>query len=90
MSRFANLFLVFIIGFDRWDGMEILLGPCLQTLDGSSYPHIENILVVQVCKVTFKHLSQPLRSHMQSFELLRQLLKTLLYESFNPSQCGKV
>ena len=32
----------------------------------------------RVCKVTFKHLPQPLRTHIQSYGTLRQLLNVLL------------
>jgi hypothetical protein len=35
----------------------------------------EKKFIASVCKVAFKHLPQPLRSHIQSFGTLGQLLK---------------
>ena len=47
-----------------------VLAPRLCTLDVSAHPPI-----ARVCRVTFKQLPQPLRSHIQSFGTLGQLLK---------------
>ena len=45
--------------------MGVLAPRCIQA----------EILVACVCKVTIKHLPQPLRSHIQSFRTIKQLFK---------------
>ena len=55
-----------------------VLAPRLHTLEGVARPPInmsENVVSAHVCKVTFKHLPQPIRSHTQSFRTLGLLLK---------------
>ena len=48
-----------------------VLAPCLRTLDVSTR---RKFFGARVCRVTFKHLPQPLRSHTQSFGTLGKLL----------------
>ena len=41
----------------------------------SPHRHYRKFFGARVCRVTFRHLSQPLRSHIRSFGTLGQLLK---------------
>ena len=52
-----------------------VLARCLRTLDRSAGPPIDTSGSARVCRVTFKHLPQPLRSHFRSFGTLGQLFK---------------
>ena len=46
-----------------------------ETLPSAPHRHYQTFSGTCVCRVTFKHLPQPLRSHIQSFGTLGQLLK---------------
>ena len=55
-----------------------VLAPRMRKLEGGACPPIDMSKIcvsAHVCKVTFKHLPQPIRSHTQSFRTLGLLLK---------------
>ena len=54
-----------------------VLAPSLRMLERTARPAIDanGISGAHVCRITFKHLPQPLRSHIQSFITLGQLFK---------------
>ena len=60
-----------------WTMSKKILLPGLrrQTLCLAPHQHGQKFSGTSVCRVTFKHLPQPLRSHIRSFETLGQLLK---------------
>ena len=52
-----------------------VLAPRMRKLEGGACPPIDMSKIcvsAHVCKVTFKHLPQPIRSHTQSFRTLGQ------------------
>ena len=46
-----------------------------ETLHSAPHRHQQKLSGTRVCRVTFKHLPQPLRSHIRSFGTLGQLFK---------------
>jgi hypothetical protein len=54
-----------------------------ETLRSAPYQREWKFSGARVCRVTFKHIPQPLRSHSQGFGTLRQLLKITPFVRLN-------
>ena len=58
------------------------------TVRSSPHRHKRKFSSARVCRVTFKHLPQPLRSHIRSFGTLRQLFKKPTFSAQKSHSAG--